>query len=66
MINNLFSQFFGQYLSFVDFMYYLYAFSEYNGMMLNANVIVLGLIVNVVTEIILVYGIVKRTNRMVM
>ena len=66
LMNNLFSQFFGQYLSVVDFMYYLYAFSEYNGMMLSTNVIVLGLLVNVVTGIILVYGIVRRTNRMVM
>lgn len=66
LINNLFSQFFGQYILYVDFMYYLYVFSEYNGMMLNANVIVLGLIVNVVTGILLVYGIIKRTNRMMM
>lgn len=66
LINNLFSQFLGQYVSFVDFMYYLYAFSEYNGMMLTTNVIVSGLIVNFVTGIILVYGIVRRTNRMIM
>lgn len=66
LINNLFSQFFGQYLSFVNFMYYLYAFSEYNGMMLNTNVIVLGLLVNFVTGIVLVYAIIRRTNRMMM
>lgn len=66
LINNLFSQFFGQYLSFVDFMYYLYAFSEYNGRMLNTNVILLGLIVNFATGIILVYGIARRTNHMIM
>ena len=66
LLNNLFSQFFGQYVSFVDFMYYLYAFSEYNGMVLNVNVIVSGLIVNVVTGIISVYGIIKRANCMVM
>ena len=66
LLNNLFSQFFGPYLSSVDFMYYLYAFSEYNGMTLNTNVIVSGLLVNVITGIILIYGIVRRTNRMVM
>lgn len=66
LINNLFSQFFGQYLSYTDFMYYLYAFSEYNGMMLNTNIIVLGLLVNAVTGIILVYGIIRRTNCMIM
>ena len=65
LINNLFSQFFGGYVSFVDFMYYLYAFSEYNGMMLKTKVIVLGLIVNFVTGIILSYGIVRRTKRRV-
>ena len=66
LINNLFSQFFGQYVSFFDFMYYLYAFSEYNGMMLNASVIISGLVVNVVTGMFLIYGIVRRMNRMIL
>ena len=66
LVNNLFSQFFGSYISFIDFMYYLYAFSGYNGMELTGNMIVLGIIVNFVTGIILVYGINRRTDRMTM
>lgn len=66
LINNLFSQFFGDYISFVDFMYYLYAFSCYNGMILRSNVIVLGLFVNLITGMLLVYGITRRINNMVM
>lgn len=66
LINNLFSQFFGKYIALFDFMYYLYAFSEYNGMMLNVNVILLGLGVNFVTGIVLVYGIIRRINHMIM
>ena len=45
LVNNLFSQFFGSYISFVDFMYYLYAFSGYNGMELTGKMIVLGIAV---------------------
>lgn len=66
LVNNLFSQFFGSYISFIDFMYYLYAFSEYNGMELTGKMIVLGIAVNVITGIILVYGISRRTNSMIM
>ena len=39
LVNNLFSQFFGSYISFIDFMYYLYAFSGYNGMELTGKMI---------------------------
>lgn len=37
LVNNLLSQFFGSYISFIDFMYYLYAFSGYNGMELTGK-----------------------------
>ena len=66
LINNLFSQFFGSYISFIDFMYYLYAFSGYNGMELTSKMIALGIAVNSITGIILVYGISRRTNNMIM
>lgn len=66
LVNNLFSQFFGSYISFVGFMYYLYVFSGYNGMELTGKMIVLGIAVNVITGIILVYGISRRTNSMIM
>ncbi len=66
LVNNLFSQFFGSYILYIDFMYYLYAFSGYNGLELTGRIIVLGIAVNVITEIILVYGISKRTNNMTM
>ena len=66
LVNNLFSQFFGDYISLIDFMYYLYAFSGYNGIGLTGKMIVLGVIVNIVTGIILVYGISRRTNSMIM
>ena len=66
LVNNLLSQFFKSYISFIDFMYYLYAFSGYNGMELTSNVIVLGIVVNIVTGIILVYSISRRTNSMSM
>ena len=66
LVNNLFSQFFGDYISFVDFMYYLYAFSGYNGIGLTGKMIVSGVIVNIVTGIILVYGISRRTKSMIM
>lgn len=57
LVNNLFSQFFGSYISFIDFMYYLYAFSGYNGMELTGRMITSGIAVNIGTGIILVYGI---------
>ncbi|MDE7403691.1 MAG: ABC transporter permease [Lachnospiraceae bacterium] len=66
LINNLFSQFFGDYISFVDFMYYLYAFTEYNGMTLKNSIITLGVSVNLVTGMLLIYGIARRINNMVM
>ncbi|MBD5542678.1 MAG: ABC transporter permease subunit [Lachnospiraceae bacterium] len=66
LVNNLFSQFFGKYILFVDFMYYLYAFSGYNGMALQGSRIVLGIVVNLVTAMILVYGIRRRTDSMIM
>lgn len=66
LVNNLFSQFFGSYISFIDFMYYLYAFSGYNGAALTSRIIVLGIVVNIVTGIVLIYGISKRTNNMTM
>ncbi|MBD5546097.1 MAG: ABC transporter permease subunit [Lachnospiraceae bacterium] len=66
LINNLFSQFFGDYVSLVDFMYYLYAFSCYNGMTLKSSVIALGISVNLISGMLLVYGITRRINSMVM
>lgn len=66
LVNNLFSQFFGRYILYIDFMYYLYAFSEYNGVALTSRSIVLGITVNIVTGIMFVYGISKRTNHMTM
>lgn len=66
LVNNLFSQFFGNYISFIDFMYYLYAFSGYNGIELTDKMIVSGIAVNIITAIILVYGINRRTNSMTM
>lgn len=66
LVHNLFSQFFGSYISFIDFMYYLYAFSGYNGMELTSKVIVLGIVVNIITGIVFVYGIGRRTNSMTM
>lgn len=66
LVNNLFSQFFGEYISFIDFMYYLYAFSGYNGMELTGKMIVLGIAVNSITGIVLVYGIFRRANSMTM
>jgi len=64
LINNLFSQFFGGYIRFVDFMYYLYPFSEYNGMVLNTDTILTGVIVNAVTIPILIGGTMKRMEHM--
>lgn len=66
LVNNLFSQFFERYISFVDFMYYLYPFSEYNGMMLSANTIMVGVIVNVITMLLLSNGMMKRIHHMAM
>ena len=66
LVNNLFSQFFGSYISFIDFMYYLYAFSGYNGIELTSKIVVLGIAVNIITGSILVYGIIRRTNNMIM
>lgn len=66
LVNNLFSQFFGRYISYIDFMYYLYVFSGYNGVSLTSRSIVLGITVNIVTGIMFVYGISKRTNNMTM
>ncbi len=66
LVNNLLSQFFGNYLLFINFMYYLYAFSGYNGMELTGKIIVSGIAVNIITGFILVYGISKRTNNMIM
>ena len=64
LLNNLFSQFWGNYVSFIDFMYYLYAFSGYNGIALETDRIALGIAVNIVTGVILFYGIIRRTNHM--
>lgn len=66
LVNNLLSQFFGSYISFINFMYYLYAFSGYNGMELTGKIIVSGIAVNIITGFILVYGINRRTNNMIM
>lgn len=66
LVNNLFSQFFGRYLLFFDFMYYLYAFSRYNGVVLTGRMIVWGVVLNIVTGIVLVYGIKRRMDNMVM
>lgn len=64
LVNNLFSQFFGSYISFIDFMYYLYAFCGYNGLELTGRTIVSGIAVSIVTGIILVYGISRRARSM--
>ncbi len=64
LVNNLFSQFFGDYAAFVDFMYYLYAFSGYNGIELKSGSIVLGILVNLVTGIVLVCGIDRRIKNL--
>ena len=66
LVNNLLSQFFGKYILYVDFMYYLYAFSGYNGMVLEGRVITIGIVVNIITGIILVYGIKRCINKMIM
>ncbi len=66
LVNNLLSQFFGSYISFIDFMYYLYAFSGYNGMKLTGKIIISGIVVNIITGMVLVYGIRRRTNHMTM
>lgn len=66
LVNNLFSQFFGSYISYIDFMYYLYAFSGYNGVALTSRSIVLGIVVNIITGILLVYWIIRRSNNMTM
>lgn len=65
LLNNLFSQFFGRYVSYIDFMYYLYAFSGYNGMELTNRSIVLGILVNIITGGLLVYGIFRRAGNMI-
>ncbi|MCM1145413.1 MAG: ABC transporter permease [Blautia sp.] len=65
LINNLFSQFFGRYVSYLDFMYYLYAFSGYNGVELTSRSIVLGITVNIITGGLLVYGILRRAGNMI-
>jgi len=66
LLNNLFSQFFGSAISYVDFMYYLYAFSGYNGVALTGRTIISGIAVNIITGIVLIYGIRKRTDTMTM
>lgn len=66
LVNNLLGQFFGRYVSLFDFMYYLYAFSGYNGLELTSRMIALGVAVNIITGIILVYGISRRANSMTM
>lgn len=66
LVNNLFSQFFGAYLSYFDFMYYLYAFSGYNGAELTGKMIASGLLVNLITGTMLIYGIRRRTDRMIL
>ncbi len=66
LVNNLFSQFFGRYILFIDFMYYLYAFSGYNGVVLKGWMIVWGVILNIVTGVVLFYGMKRRMDNMVM
>ncbi len=66
LVNNLFSQFFGKYIAFVDFMYYLYAFSGYNGMVLENSIIVSGILVNIITGIIFICGIDRRMRTMIL
>lgn len=64
LVNNLFSQFFGACILYVDFMYYLYAFSEYNSVTLTHSIIVSGITVNIITEMVLVYSISRRAKNM--
>lgn len=66
LVNNLFSQFFGAYLSYFNFMYYLYAFSGYNGTELTGKIILSGVLVNLITGTLLIYGIRRRTDRMIL
>lgn len=66
LVNNLFSQFFGSYILFIDFMYYLYAFCGYNGIELTGKTIAIGIAVNIITGMILVSGIRRRADNMIM
>lgn len=54
LVNNLFSQFFSKFLLKIDFMFYFYAFSQYNGMQVTRSIIINGVLVNIVTIGILI------------
>lgn len=60
------NQIFGAYLSYFDFMYYLYAFSGYNGAALTGKIILSGVLVNLITGTLLIYGIRRRTDRLIL
>lgn len=66
LVNNPFSQFLGAYLSYFNFMYYLYAFSGYNGAELTGKITLSGVLVNLITGTQLIYGIRRRTDRMIL
>lgn len=60
LVNNLFSQFFEKYISAINFMYYFYAFSGYNGIPLKQDVITTGIIVNTITAFLFIVLITRR------
>lgn len=64
LVNNLFSQFFSKILIKTDFMYYFYAFSEYNGMQITKSTIVSGILVNAVSLVILIVWIKNKMERL--
>ena len=66
LVNNLFSQFLGAYLSYFNFMYYLYAFSGYNGAELTGKITLSGVLVNLITGTLFIYDIRRRTDRMIL
>lgn len=64
LVNNLFSQFFSKFLIKTDFMYYFYAFSEYNGIQVTKSMIVNGIWVNVVSLVIFFYWIESKMKKL--
>lgn len=65
LVNNLFSQFFSKFLIKTDFMYYFYAFSEYNGIQVTKSIIVNGILLNIVTLGILFVWIKNKMEKLV-
>lgn len=65
LVNNLFSQFFSKFLIKTDFMYYFYAFSEYNGIQVTKSMIMNGILLNIVTLGILFGWIKNKMEKLV-